>query len=83
VHTLQGVNHRLRLATRKDEPVLQELIARSIRGLGANDYAPEQIEAALLNGTQLVARTGAEIRRPPTKSTADSQRLTRIRDSHD
>ena len=47
VHTWQGVNYRLRLATRGDEPALRELIARSIRELGANDYTPEQIEAAL------------------------------------
>jgi GNAT superfamily N-acetyltransferase len=35
------------LATRGDEPALRQLIARSIRELGAHDYTPEQIEAAL------------------------------------
>ena len=47
VHTWRGVHYRLRLATREDEPALRELIARSIRELGADDYTPEQIEAAL------------------------------------
>jgi GNAT superfamily N-acetyltransferase len=37
----------VRLATHGDEPALLDLIARSIRELGANDYTPEQIEAAL------------------------------------
>jgi len=40
VHTWQGVNYRLRVATRGDEFALRELIARSIRELGANDYTP-------------------------------------------
>jgi len=35
------------VATRGDEPALQALIACSIRELGANDYTPAQIEAAL------------------------------------
>ena len=47
VHTWQGVNYRLRPATRGDEPTLRDLIARSIRELGADDYTPDQIEAAL------------------------------------
>ena len=47
MHTWQGIDYRLRLATRKDEPALRELITRSIRGLGATDYTREQIEAAL------------------------------------
>jgi len=47
VHAWQGTNYRLRVATGGDEPALRELIARSIRELGANDYASEQIEAAL------------------------------------
>jgi len=47
VHTWKGGNYRLRVAARGDEPALRELIARSIRELGANDYTPEQIEAAL------------------------------------
>jgi GNAT superfamily N-acetyltransferase len=42
------VNYHLRLATLADEPVLRDLIGRSIRELGVNDYTPEQIEAALL-----------------------------------
>jgi GNAT superfamily N-acetyltransferase len=40
-------DYRLRVATTADEPTLRDLIARSIRALGAADYAPEQIEAAL------------------------------------
>jgi GNAT superfamily N-acetyltransferase len=42
------VDYRLRLATLADEPILRDLIARSIRELGAADYTPAQIEAALL-----------------------------------
>jgi GNAT superfamily N-acetyltransferase len=41
------VTYRLRVATLEDEPVLRELIAKSIRALGAADYSPAQIEAAL------------------------------------
>jgi len=41
------VEYTLRLATPDDVPVLHELIARSIRGLGAADYTRAQIEAAL------------------------------------
>ena len=41
------MDYQLRLATLSDEPVLRDLIARSIRELGANDYTPAQIEAAL------------------------------------
>jgi GNAT superfamily N-acetyltransferase len=41
------MSYRLRNATLEDEPLLRELIARSIRQLGANDYSPAQIEAAL------------------------------------
>jgi GNAT superfamily N-acetyltransferase len=37
----------LRLATPEDIPVLRELIARSVRGLQAQDYTPAQIEGAL------------------------------------
>lgn len=43
-----SVDYRLRLATVADEALLRDLIARSIRELGANDYTPAQIEAALL-----------------------------------
>lgn len=43
-----SVDYRLRPATTADEPTLRDLIARSIRELGAGDYTPEQIEAALL-----------------------------------
>ena len=41
------MNYRLRTATLADAPVLQALIARSIRALGLTDYTAEQIEAAL------------------------------------
>ena len=43
-----SIDYRLRPATTADEPALRDLIARSIRELGAGDYTPEQIEAALL-----------------------------------
>lgn len=39
--------YHLRPATRADMPELQQLIARSARTLGAQDYRPEQIEGAL------------------------------------
>lgn len=39
--------YQLRKATLEDRPVLQALIARSARALGAQDYRPEQIEGAL------------------------------------
>ena len=38
---------RLRLAVPEDVPVLQELIAASVRGLQTEDYTPAQIEGAL------------------------------------
>jgi GNAT superfamily N-acetyltransferase len=41
------MEYKLRLATLADVPALRELIARSIHGLGAADYTPAQIEAAL------------------------------------
>jgi len=41
------VNYALRLAMLGDVPLLDELIARSIRGLGASDYDRPQIDAAL------------------------------------
>jgi GNAT superfamily N-acetyltransferase len=41
------MDYRLRTATQEDEPALRALIARSIRALGAHDYSPAQIEAAL------------------------------------
>ena len=41
------MEYKLRLATLEDVPALRELIARSIHGLGAADYTPAQIEAAL------------------------------------
>ena len=41
------MEYTLRLATLDDVPVLHELIARSTRGLGAGDYTPAQIDAAL------------------------------------
>ncbi len=40
-------HYTLRVATLEDEPALRELIARSIRALGAADYSPAQIEGAL------------------------------------
>lgn len=63
-------SYRLRPAKLDDEPVLRALIARSIRGLGAGDYSPAQIEAALQgafgvdttlirDGTYFVIVTGA------------------------
>jgi GNAT superfamily N-acetyltransferase len=41
------MSYQVRNATPADEPALRELIARSIRSLGAGDYSPDQIEAAL------------------------------------
>jgi GNAT superfamily N-acetyltransferase len=41
------VEYTVRLATLADVPVLLELIARSIHALGAADYTPAQIDAAL------------------------------------
>ena len=41
------MSYHVRTATSSDEPVLWKLIARSIRELGAGDYSPDQIEAAL------------------------------------
>jgi len=41
------MKYELRLARLEDVPVLDELIARSIHALGAADYTPAQIEAAL------------------------------------
>lgn len=52
------MDYRLRVATAADQPLLHDLIARSIRELGAGDYTSEQIEAALLGAfgvdTQLI-----------------------------
>jgi GNAT superfamily N-acetyltransferase len=49
----------LRQATAADSAEIQDLIARSIRALGAEDYSPEQIEGALKGAfgldSQLVA----------------------------
>jgi GNAT superfamily N-acetyltransferase len=41
------VDYRLRAAILEDEPELRALIARSIHALGAADYSPAQIDAAL------------------------------------
>jgi GNAT superfamily N-acetyltransferase len=41
------MTYSLRTATIDDEPILRDLIGRSIRALGATDYSPAQIEAAL------------------------------------
>lgn len=65
------MGYTLRKATLEDQPVLHELIARSIRELGAGDYTPEQIDAALRgafgvdtalirDGTYFVVVTDAE-----------------------
>ena len=47
-HREISVNYVLRAATLADAPALRELIARSVRSLGLDDYTPDQIEAALL-----------------------------------
>jgi len=53
------MEYELRKATLDDRPALELLIARSARGLSANDYGPEQIEGALRGAfgvdTQLIA----------------------------
>jgi len=41
------MNYRLRNATAEDQSTLDDLIARSARALGENDYTPQQIEWAL------------------------------------
>ena len=41
------MNFALRVATVEDVPTLRDLIARSIRGLGAADYSAAQIDGAL------------------------------------
>lgn len=50
--------YQIRKAAHTDESSLERLIARSARVLGARDYRPEQIEAALLGAfgvdTQLI-----------------------------
>jgi len=66
------MEYKLRLATLDDVPVLHELIARSIRGLGAADYTRAQLDAALQgafgvdtglirDGTYFVAETRARV----------------------
>lgn len=65
------MSYTLRKATLEDQPVLRELIARSIRNLGAADYSSAQIDAALqgafgvdsaliLDGTYFVAVTDTD-----------------------
>jgi GNAT superfamily N-acetyltransferase len=55
---LRSMPYLLRTAARADQGALHHLIARSARELGAQDYKPEQIEAALLGAfgvdTQLI-----------------------------
>jgi GNAT superfamily N-acetyltransferase len=62
---------QIRVATTEDVPVLQELIAASVRALQAGDYTAAQIDGALrtvfgvdsqlvADGTYLVAEAGAE-----------------------
>jgi nucleoside 2-deoxyribosyltransferase/GNAT superfamily N-acetyltransferase len=64
--------YRLRAATLDDRADLSALIERSARGLGAGDYSPEQIEAALrgtfgvdtqliADGTYFVAEGGGQL----------------------
>jgi GNAT superfamily N-acetyltransferase len=45
--TTSPMPYRLRTATLADGPAIGDLIARSIRSLGRDDYSPAQIEAAL------------------------------------
>lgn len=56
------MDYQLRLATAADAPGLAVLIRESARGLGAPDYAPEQIEGALQGAfgvdSQLIADQG-------------------------
>jgi GNAT superfamily N-acetyltransferase len=58
----------IRIADESDVPILRELIDASVRGLQADDYSPQQIDAALrkvfgvdsqliADGTYLVAET--------------------------
>jgi len=47
MHVEQDSAYHLRPATEADVPALRDLIARSIHALGAGDYTPEQIDAAL------------------------------------
>jgi len=53
------MQYPIRVATLNDVTAIESLIARSIRTLGANDYTPPQIEAALKGAfgvdTQLIA----------------------------
>lgn len=55
----RGMTWHLRPATMSDRAAIEVLIARSIRGLGATDYEPQTIEAALRGAfgldTQLIA----------------------------
>jgi GNAT superfamily N-acetyltransferase len=47
MHRSTPMNFRIRLAEPRDIPLLQELIAASVRGLQAADYSAEQLESAL------------------------------------
>ena len=53
------MNFRIRLAEPRDVPLLQELIAASVRGLQVVDYSAKQLESALRTvygvDTQLIA----------------------------
>src|SRR5271166_5450493 len=44
---VSAMNIRIRLAEARDIPSLRELIVASVRGLQAEDYSAEQLEAAL------------------------------------
>ncbi len=50
------MDYSLRTATLDDSEAIRALIGRSIRELGADDYRPEQIEAALLGAFGLDTR---------------------------
>jgi GNAT superfamily N-acetyltransferase len=66
------LGYQLRKASRADRSDLEGLIARAARALGARDYRPEQIEAALCgafgvdtqlidDGTYFIAELGRDI----------------------
>ena len=63
---------QIRPATLEEKPLLQALIARSARGLSAQDYSPQQIEGALrgafgvdtqliIDGTYFVAEEAGQL----------------------
>jgi GNAT superfamily N-acetyltransferase len=64
-----GIEPRIRRATLDDCPLLEALIARSIRQLGIRDYTTNQIEAALKGAfgvdTQLIRDGSYYVRETP------------------